>query len=1146
MTQLIDLGKLRFNFTGTYSITQTYQSNDCALYGGNVYAYINVNATAGTVPTNTTYWKLMVSGVSWQGTWAPSTTYLINSIVYNNTSSYIVPATYTSSTTFAADLAANNVVLFASGTGSVLPTYDNTKAGFGLSVNQAGSAVVWVNQTGSSNILYVAPNGSDSNNGLSLATPFASIKKAVSMVPTNQKTAILVKSGTYAEAALPIVVPPNTAIIGDNTRTTIVTPATGYAADGTTPNAQSTMFQLSDGSLLNKMTFQGMTGWVPGTTVSDPTTSTPKGIFCTLNPAVPIVYKSPYILECTAISTGGIGAYVDGSVHSSGNRSMLFHEYTQIHDSGVGIWVNNSGRAETVSVFTYYCYFGYITTNGGQLRSLAGNNSYGTYGSYSSGYSSLETPVTGSIYGSMITLTGAYSGIINPGDTITASSGATAVVTNAQSTTIYVTTISGTFASGNTFTTTSGGQGVVSSIGGQSGFVLVLSNLSALPQIGGSIQLAGDSSAYIIQAISGGYTGTASVITLTLAQQKAVASTNGTAATIRYSFSLLRITSHDFLNIGTGGITSTNYPGTPSIQPAPAQQVIQSLPGRVYYVSTDQAGNFAVGQYFAVNQATGSATLNANAFNLSGLTSLRLGSIGAQLGAQINEFSTDGAMSQNSPVKVPTQSAVVTYVQANTNTIVGNSSIYSPTGISTSFSYSTFSNQGLGTVSWSLIGNPSGVSINSSTGTLSVGTGVTSNSYSFTVRAYFSVTGTALTKTVTLVVSPSVPVFNTNTLTSQTLITPSQSFSDSSSGATVGSGTISYALTSGALPSWISLNTSTGVLTGTAPSTTAASTTYNFSVTATCGLYSTTQVFAWTFQINYPVGQALFGTNVGTGTFTWVAPAGVTSVSAVAIGGGQGGAYQWSYGGGGGGGLGWTNNIPVTPGTSYTVVVGAAGPRGYANNPSYSTQGGTSYFINTTTVAGYGGERGGPNSSSTGSAYGGGFYGTGGGRGGNADSSWTSTGSGAGGYSSSGGDGNGTGTGTGGAAGAGSYYSSSYGTGAGGGVGLGGSGLANNGTGTAAQYIPFVGYYNSHSSYGGGGCGASGGSNGYYGENPYTSYPQSNGNILGGTYGGGGGGSGSVSTSYGGGNGGQGGVRIIWGPGRAFPSTLTADQPTVP
>ena len=39
-----------------------------------------------------------------------------------------------------------------------------------------------------------------------------------------------------------------------------------------------------------------------------------------------------------------------------------------------------------------------------------------------------------------------------------------------------------------------------------------------------------------------------------------------------------------------------------------------------------------------------------------------MGSIGAQLGASIDEFSTDGTMSQNSNTKVPTQAAVRTYV----------------------------------------------------------------------------------------------------------------------------------------------------------------------------------------------------------------------------------------------------------------------------------------------------------------------------------------------------------------------------------------------------------------------------------------------------------------------------------------------------
>ena len=87
-------------------------------------------------------------------------------------------------------------------------------------------------------------------------------------------------------------------------------------------------------------------------------------------------------------------------------------------------------------------------------------------------------------------------------------------------------------------------------------------------------------------------------------------------------------------------------------------------PGRVYYTATDELGNFYVGDQFQVNQATGNVTLDASAFDLSGLESLRLGSVGGLIGASVNEFSTDGTLAQNSNNKVPTQNAVKTYVDA--------------------------------------------------------------------------------------------------------------------------------------------------------------------------------------------------------------------------------------------------------------------------------------------------------------------------------------------------------------------------------------------------------------------------------------------------------------------------------------------------
>ena len=102
-------------------------------------------------------------------------------------------------------------------------------------------------------------------------------------------------------------------------------------------------------------------------------------------------------------------------------------------------------------------------------------------------------------------------------------------------------------------------------------------------------------------------------------------------------------------------------------------------PGRVYYTATDELGNIYVGDQFKVDQATGNVTLDASAFNLSGLESLRLGSVGGLIGASVNEFSTDGTLSQNSNTKVPTQAAVKLYVDtevANADKIIeGNTSV---------------------------------------------------------------------------------------------------------------------------------------------------------------------------------------------------------------------------------------------------------------------------------------------------------------------------------------------------------------------------------------------------------------------------------------------------------------------------------------
>ena len=260
---------------------------------------------------------------------------------------------------------------------------------------------------------------------------------------------------------------------------------------------------------------------------------------------------------------------------------------------------------------------------------------------------------------------------------------------------------------------------------------------------------------------------------------------------------------------------------------------------------------------------------------------------------------------------------------------------------------------------------------------------------------------------------------------------------------------------------------------------------------------ATVAVFQNQRSFGSPPGSVTYG-SCGAGTYTWVAPAGVTKVSVVAVGGGSCGAH-----GSAGGNLAYLNNYTVVPGNSYTVIAGSGTP-----GTKRST------FISTSVLTAGNQNVSGCCSRNVGTAYylggNGGCYGGGGG---------------AGGYSGAGGNGGYSGhhngyAGTGGAGGGGAWSNlplcgciNVQSGGGGGGVGLYGQGSSGSG-----------GVSNSSVSYGGGaGSGGSAGSNGY-------AYCAGSG----GYYGGGGGG--NQCNYYGAGF--NGAVRIVWpGNTRQFPST---------
>lgn len=216
----------------------------------------------------------------------------------------------------------------------------------------------------------------------------------------------------------------------------------------------------------------------------------------------------------------------------------------------------------------------------------------------------------------------------------------------------------------------------------QTGPFMFINNVTAIPTNGSNVQFAGIDGVWyklVNKTEQSGSPGNYSFrIQLSPAIGIAESPAHGTAITMRIRFSQVRLTGHDFLDIGTGNQTETNYPGTPTQEPVPENETVDSGGGRVFYTSTDQDGNFRVGDLFSVEQATGSATLNADAFNLSGLQELQLGNI--SLGSSntaINEFSTDGTFAANSDSVVPTQKAIKTYIASQIggggSSIVANS-----------------------------------------------------------------------------------------------------------------------------------------------------------------------------------------------------------------------------------------------------------------------------------------------------------------------------------------------------------------------------------------------------------------------------------------------------------------------------------------
>ena len=420
-----------FEAKGEYDNATIYVPGDVVQFGGNSYVKITSGA-AGVYPTDATAWTEIAAGLNWRGPWSASNTYQINDVVSKQSASWVCLTAHNINIDPVADggtnwqaVAQGESTLTLQDPGDILYR-NNAGANVNLPIGTEGQILTvddqglpaWERNNTCQNVYYVATDGTDDPDfGKNISKPWRSVRYALSQLPAGSATAIntiFVKSGTYEEQ-LPLTVPAYTSIVGDNLRATVIAPDPNTSSTDASPveNRFSTMFILSESTTLKDMIFTGMEGFEPATGVDDfdITQATVRGVFLRLNPNTAILGKSPYITQCSAFSgrpigtatncTGGVGAIIDKSIYgaTTSNGSMLFDSFTQFHDLGVGFWCKDLGNAEIVSSFTYYCQIGYTCTGGGRIRSLVGNNSWGTYGAVSIGYDNSETPVTGNVRG---------------------------------------------------------------------------------------------------------------------------------------------------------------------------------------------------------------------------------------------------------------------------------------------------------------------------------------------------------------------------------------------------------------------------------------------------------------------------------------------------------------------------------------------------------------------------------------------------------------------------------------------------------------------------------------------------------------------------------------------------------------------------
>ena len=395
---------------------------------------------------------------------------------------------------------------------------------------------------------------------------------------------------------------------------------------------------------------------------------------------IPETVALPYNISAVVVSGVGTvavdeygaggGCRIDGAVCSqySPLRSMVADSFTQVNQGGPGHLIINLGYAQFVSCFTTFCTYSFKCSAGGYTNVSTSVTDFGKYGLVSVGY--WPTPIQTGNVGSSVTSVvssviipdnGGGSGYTSPPTVVFTPSGATATATLFGDRVDSITVTSGGSYSVVPTVSFTGGGGTgalgTAKLTAPEFIRLTNTTTSRKPDVGAVVLYNG-----------------------TWYSVRTVMVVSGVGYDLKFFPSMYAATSGDSMHFfiasqaSTGahvteyvgsGVTYNALPEYGGI-PDNSKQVLEVLPGRVYYAISDHEGNQNIGKNFAVNQLTGEVTISTDKFSLAGLSSIAFGE-----GGRIDAVTNNDSMTSSGWI-VPTAAAVRGFVLPRTLPIAGN------------------------------------------------------------------------------------------------------------------------------------------------------------------------------------------------------------------------------------------------------------------------------------------------------------------------------------------------------------------------------------------------------------------------------------------------------------------------------------------